>query len=164
MMTNNLRPPVACPRCGRAKPCECAEKPTAPRQPVSKFKSGKLDEIDKLYRRAQWQRTSQAIRNFNPICQVIFADGRRCANPSTAVHHITSPRVDLSKFFDAANLIAICEHCHDNSKGEAADSNRTFAPTRFRILYEEVFYEHGRPAPLKPGEVRIGPNGTATVG
>jgi hypothetical protein len=120
------------------------------------------DSIDRLYHSSQWQNeTSPVLRSLNPRCQVIHANGQRCKNPSAVVHHVVSPRADITKFFDFGNLVAICTECHGPEEGELPDSNRTFAPTK------DIFghlHHHERPKPLAQGEVRILADGTCQVG
>jgi 5-methylcytosine-specific restriction endonuclease McrA len=121
-----------------------------------------LDAIDKLYRSSAWLHgTSPIIRRLNPLCQVVSAEGRRCKNPATEVHHIVSPRVDIQRFHDPSNLVALCHSCHKTTEGEDPNSNRTFVPT---IDSFGVRHAHECPKPLAKGEVRILADGTCQVG
>lgn len=72
------------------------------------------DEIDWMYQRPPWtgvngfQKT--AIRR-NPACQRII-DGKQCGRQSVIVHHIISPRTDLSLFLVWSNVVCLCRKCH----------------------------------------------------
>lgn len=120
------------------------------------------DAIDRLYHSAQWMwETSPLIRRLNGQCQVIHPNGQRCKNHSAIVHHLISPRVDITKFYDLGNVVAICTECHGPEEGESPTSNRTFAPTLDSF---NVLHHHERPKPLAKGEVKILADGTCQVG
>jgi hypothetical protein len=143
--------------------CKACVQPTSERAPAPamRWPTQQLDAIDRQYKTKPWERFSKTHRTLNPVCQVISADGRRCMTPAKAVHHIISPHVDNTKFFSPANTVAICAEHHNPTEGEAQDSNRTFAPTKWLF---NTSYEHKRPAPLESGDVRIQANGTAVIG
>jgi 5-methylcytosine-specific restriction endonuclease McrA len=77
----------------------------------------KNDATRKLYGAVRWERFRQAVIRQNPICQRLQRDGQQCHNPAVLVHHLVSPRVDVSKFLDTTNVVCLCEHCHPTGEG-----------------------------------------------
>ena len=76
------------------------------------------DSVMKLYRTQRWERFKRCMRARNPLCQRILEDCTQCEQFSTILHHIVSPRVDLSRMFDAENILCVCESHHPNTVGE----------------------------------------------
>lgn len=111
----SLKPPVACAQCMQAKPCKCGKPTTG--IPTLGFSHQKKDAIDKLYDCARWRKFSRVLRDMNPICQHVVK-GVQCRYPSELVHHLVSPRVDISRLTDPANCTAICWKCHITTEGE----------------------------------------------
>jgi hypothetical protein len=163
--------PTACrtPRCagyayrgGRGYCADCLKNQQPNDNPALRYKTNdKKSEVDLWYHRAPWQKFIKTLKALNPICQVIDAQGHRCTNPSKLGHHLESPFVAPSKFLSPGNVVCICAEHHTPDEGEAADLNRTFAPTKW--LFGTTYEPKPRP-PLKQGEVRLLENGTAIVG
>src|SRR5262249_40024169 len=115
----------------------------------------------KWYHNAPWTRFRKTLVQLNPICQVVFAGGRRCMNAAKVGHHLVSPFDDITRFLDPRNVVAICEACHGPEAGEDPDSNRTFVPTKWIM---GARYPHEPRKPLAPGETRILAPGVAQTG
>lgn len=161
------RPPIACSNCGAASTngtwvcdaCKKAAPATASGPARARYKpTAQMDEIDRFYKTKPWERCSQAIRTYNPICQHVI-DGKQCSSQSQEVHHLESPRQNFARRFDPANLVALCHTCHRPTEGEPEDDFREYAPTK---AYGGVQFEH--PTRPKQGEVRITEGGRALVG
>jgi hypothetical protein len=129
--------PIAC-RCGKlsyggATSCDECKKKSSQRHSASR----------KEYKSWRWQQLSLLMRRANPMCQRIVDGeftqlGRRvpCRSKSQMVHHIVSPDVDFSKMYDTRNLVALCDHCHNNSKGtEAWIVGIDYSPTKLPGVY-----------------------------
>jgi hypothetical protein len=69
------------------------------------------DEIEKLYRTRAWYRFRDFIRARNPQCQRIV-NGVRCLHPATELHHLVSPRVDVTLFLVVSNVVMLCARHH----------------------------------------------------
>jgi hypothetical protein len=76
----------------------------------------KHDDVDLLYGRVRWINFREFILHRRPLCQKIIK-GTPCRNPSRIIHHLISPRVDISKFVDPDNVLALCETCHTPEEG-----------------------------------------------
>ena len=74
------------------------------------------DAIDRLYGTIRWLRFRDLILRHRPICQKLVR-GQQCSNPARIIHHLISPRVDISKFVDPKNVLALCETCHTPEEG-----------------------------------------------
>jgi 5-methylcytosine-specific restriction endonuclease McrA len=77
----------------------------------------KNDSVRRLYGAARWEHFRTMMLAHNPICQRLQRDGQQCHNPALLVHHLVSPRVDVSKFLDIQNVVCLCEHCHPTGEG-----------------------------------------------
>lgn len=62
-----------------------------------------------------WQRLSKQVITQRPTCEDPFGWHAHIGRyaPAVCVHHIISPKDDYDKMFDRANLIALCQTCHD---------------------------------------------------
>jgi hypothetical protein len=150
-----------CISCAKENP----KKPDSSRTPLRWKQHVNRDEVDLSYRHADWVRFSKTVRAYNTICQHIDADGVRCNRASEIAHHILSPRTAPTRRLDPRNVACLCHDHHYTTEGESSHSKRTLAPTRWREgIGPIVEYEHKLPQPLKPGEVRIGDDGRATIG
>jgi hypothetical protein len=92
---------------------------------------------DKRYNTAVWRQTSQNVRRYNPICQLLDDTGKQCTNKADVVHHLRDPKDAPELFLDWHNLVAICTEHHGHMRGETL--GRRFAHT---IGFNRVF-EHG---------------------
>ena len=92
---------------------------------------------DKRYNTAVWRQTSQNVRRYNPICQLLDDTGKQCTNKSDVVHHLRDPKDAPELFLDWKNLVAICTEHHGHMQGETF--GRRFVHT---IGFQRVF-EHG---------------------
>jgi hypothetical protein len=146
-------PPKACNVC-KLGICECA-KQVAQQPPVALRWQPKTNATDRRYDTQAWRKFSRLLRDLNPVCLVIDEHGR-CNRPSKVVHHLVSPHVDGSKFLSPANNVPICEFHHTPDEGEAADSHRSFAPTKWIMGAE---YPHEKPKAF--AGVRIGAGGVS---
>jgi 5-methylcytosine-specific restriction endonuclease McrA len=95
----------------------------------------KNDSTRKLYGAARWERFRQAVIRQNPICQRLLRFGQgQCHNPAVLVHHLVSPRVDVSKFLDTQNVVCLCEHCHPTGEGTPLwRAGLDYVPTRYKL-------------------------------
>jgi len=75
------------------------------------------DPINKMYETRAWEAFRLHVLNRNPLCQRIGTDGMQCRYPATLIHHLISPRVDVNKFMDPQNVVALCAACHPPSEG-----------------------------------------------
>lgn len=124
-MGENFRPPVACARCGCAKPCACTttsiETPSA--KPFANFQYTRC----KLYDLSRWRHPTNglqvAILRRDIICVVCNR------NPSTVADHIIPHKGDEKLFWDAKNLRGVCKGCHDHrTLGEVSRGDRPAPP------------------------------------
>lgn len=74
------------------------------------------DEVDRMYGTVRWLRFRELILHRRPMCQKIVR-GQPCRNPAHVIHHLISPRVDISKFIDPENVLALCDTCHTPEEG-----------------------------------------------
>ncbi len=95
--------------------------------PTAKAKAP-LSEIDRWYDRMPWRRCKASVLTCNPICQRLLENGEQCHNAARIVHHLISPHVARSFFFDWRILVALCPEHHETTEGE----NLT-APHRYAI-------------------------------
>jgi HNH endonuclease len=65
---------------------------------------------------AAWNKFSLWLRRKNPQCQRII-NGYQCFRPSDLVHHLISPRVDMTRKLDPTNCVALCRACHPDTEG-----------------------------------------------
>lgn len=86
--------------------------PTAP--PVhGRRQRVKAGPGDPFYQTARWRRVRAAFLRANPLCVDIFRDHRGGPVPATIADHIVARRDDPGLELDAANLRALCVHCHN---------------------------------------------------
>lgn len=74
------------------------------------------DAVDLMYGRVRWINFREFILHRRPMCQRLVK-GEPCRNPARIVHHLISPRSDISKFTDPNNVLALCETCHTPEEG-----------------------------------------------
>lgn len=67
-------------------------------------------ETGRLYRTKRWAHLRQSILAHAPLCRDCQAAGR--VEPATEAHHAVKHHGDLVLFFDATNLVGLCETCH----------------------------------------------------
>jgi hypothetical protein len=93
-----------CRHCGKATDGRCC---------IGKYNADRYrnDPIERLYRSPEWFAFRAFIRVRNPQCQRI-EKGVRCQKPSTDLHHLISPRVDISLFLVPTNVAMVCAHHH----------------------------------------------------
>lgn len=131
-----LRAPVACPDCGQPslrgeryceKHLEANVAATARRE--ANTLRNRHDSVGGIYDRQPWPGfQARMIRN-NVICQRL-QDGVQCRNKSKVVHHLISPRQDMSRFVDPTNVVCLCAHCHPPTEGTPHwKVNVDFVPT-----------------------------------
>jgi 5-methylcytosine-specific restriction endonuclease McrA len=100
------RPPIACARCGRAKPCDC--EPVSQQIDREKYSDRNHRPGHLLYGRARWKKDTQpAVLRRDPVCCHCKRHG------STVVDHIIDHRGDERLFYDMKNLQGLCKECHD---------------------------------------------------
>ncbi len=119
-----LKPPTACSRCSRAKPCEC-DKQTQPTGTEAKpFSKGDYKgEHSKLYDRSRWRHPTKGMQACIIRRDIICRICRRAA--STVADHIRDHHGDETLFFDPQNLQGVCKPCHDQKTGrEHGQRNR----------------------------------------
>ena len=75
------------------------------------------DPIRRLYHTKRWERFAYYMMCRNQPCQRLVGD-KRCEQAATICHHITSPRVELHRMFDASNVLCVCAAHHPNTQGE----------------------------------------------
>jgi hypothetical protein len=113
-----LSAPKPCRLCKKASEqgkdlcADCAKLPKAATSQSTRVH----DEVDLLYGRVRWLTFREFILHRRPMCQRLVK-GAECRNPARIVHHLISPRVDMSKFVDADNVLALCEMCHTPEEG-----------------------------------------------
>ncbi len=115
-----------CVECRAAKAAEDKERDAQRKRtnPTSRLRA----------KRAWRDRLSPAMIAQNPICQRLDHNGEQCRNPSRVVHHLIAPGTDSRLFFDAKNLVALCETCHPSSEGTPDwIAGRDFVPTVLKI-------------------------------
>jgi len=142
MHLSNTRPiewmptiePPTCLDCRRAPAAKC-------QQQADRFRNRKV--ANTFENSSPWRKCSHHIRRCNPLCQAIWW-GVRCTRPSTLVHHLVAPEVDPAKRTDPSNLVALCEHCHITTTGDAGQ--REYAPTISNVAGATYTYEHGKAA------------------
>ena len=67
-------------------------------------------DMRKLYASPRWFRLRAQVIQDDPLCRGCQAAGM--LEPSTDVDHVVPHRGDLSRFWDRANLQALCHACH----------------------------------------------------
>lgn len=98
-------------------------------------KRGAEDEYRKFLNSPAWRNLSALLRRQNPMCQCLG-----CTNPADAVHHILSGRDHPDLRLNPANLVAICDRCHNNANGDMTKNRYT--PTRYSVMGIETVYSH----------------------
>ncbi len=73
-------------------------------------KGPESEAVSALRSSARWQRLREAVLSANPLCAV-------CGHVATEAHHIelAARREDL--FFERANIMSLCEACHEKIHG-----------------------------------------------
>ena len=118
-----FRAPVACPDCGQSsvrgsRYCEkhLTQNAAATQRREANTLRNRHDSVGGIYDRAPWPSFRDRVRRNNVLCQRLQY-GIQCRNLSTVIHHLISPRQDISKFVDPANVVALCAHCHPPTEG-----------------------------------------------
>lgn len=99
---------ISCSRCGRVHErgnCPKARpKAFAPRTPAQKFRST-----------ARWTELSRRVRERDSyLCQACLRDDPpRYTTARLSVHHIVPIAADFDRRDDPANLITLCDACHE---------------------------------------------------
>lgn len=118
----------------------CESHRDVPKQRAAEYeKYGRDPEIKKLYNCARWRTTTGLVRQKNPICQRIHDDGKQCTRPSALTHHLVDPKVDITKFYDWSNLVAVCDECHAGGQQGETQGHR-YTSTLGAM---DSIYDHG---------------------
>jgi hypothetical protein len=110
-----LRPPTA----KLWQPAKTARRPVA-----------KSDAIERQYHLASWFRFRESFLSCNPVCQALDLNGEQCHSAATICHHLVSPYVDASKFFDWQYVVGVCDRHHPYGPGEPLDACNRYAETK----------------------------------
>jgi 5-methylcytosine-specific restriction protein A len=105
-----MKPPLACPRCGCAQPCEClyGKERQETKKHIDRERYYKNRAGHRLYGLARWYRDTQpAVLRRDPVCKHCNRYG------STVADHIVDHRGDEKLFWNMANLQGLCKECHD---------------------------------------------------
>jgi len=88
------------------------------------------DAVAKLYDCAPWRKFKAFVLGLNPQCQRLIGD-EQCHALATVVHHLISPRVNMSLFLDWRNVVCVCAPHHPGGRaGEPLDTPATYAITQ----------------------------------
>jgi hypothetical protein len=136
-------PPKGCsePGCPRyaVRNGRCKEHARATERTYDNFRK-QQDAVRQLYVLARygWRKFADHVIACNPVCQAIEThpltfDPVQCTAPSTDVHHLVSPRTDVSRFKDPANVVALCKHHHGKTAGEpeGVRNPTKYVPTQY---------------------------------
>lgn len=98
----------------------------------------KLDPIRKLYNCADWTRFKEAFAGSgNVVCQRMI-DGVRCRFPVEILHHIVSPRQNITLMYTPSNVVGVCRQHHPPTEGEPPENlyrlAEIYVPTRWREI------------------------------
>lgn len=99
---------ISCSRCGRVhergKCFKARPKGDAPRTPAQRFRST-----------ARWTELSRRVRERDSyLCQACLRDDPpRYTTARLSVHHIVPIAADFDRRDDPANLITLCDACHE---------------------------------------------------
>jgi 5-methylcytosine-specific restriction enzyme A len=63
-----------------------------------------------------WPKFSVFLRVRNPVCQRLI-EGKQCTRASALVHHLISPRINLSLLLVPTNCVCLCRQCHPQDEG-----------------------------------------------
>lgn len=92
------------------------DKPTGGRGKATYRERPRSKPSSALYHTWRWTQLSRVFRAEHPLCEECKRQGR--LRPSTCVDHIEPwPICGEKRFFDRANLQALCEECN-NTKGQ----------------------------------------------
>ena len=123
----------------------CSEHVTKSRREknVADYAKRKKDPIGQLYHESDWLKTRAAYLVRNPICLALDDDGfgnqRQCTRPATDLHHLISPRKDITKMYEWSNLRGLCKSHHHKKAGEDESDPREYAqPVLFEMTYAAI--------------------------
>lgn len=96
---------------------------------TAKRPTQQLNGIDRLYHQVAWLRFRESFLGLNPICQAIDLEGEQCHSAAKICHHLVSPYVDPTKFFNWHFVVGVCDGHHPYGPGEPLNANNRYVTT-----------------------------------